>query len=179
MESESSCLQLSVGQKTYLIDQPLIYEIAHQICLWLGLADFELSIEFVTPEQMRELNRNYRQKDSSTDVLSFPQQEWEQAITLDQPYQSHTNARQSYTGPELLGDLVISPADAEANANQIGHNIDREVCFLLVHGILHLCGHDHVKADEEKLMTEQQQHIMAKLSDLKPQAIWNNCVRIK
>ncbi|MFW7378860.1 MAG: rRNA maturation RNase YbeY [Oligoflexus sp.] len=178
MESDSSSLQISIEQKTYLIHQPVIDEIVQHICLWLGIDQFEVSVEFVEPEVMRELNREYRQKDRSTDVLSFPQQEWDAPLSLEQPFQASPRSSDDAI-PELLGDLVISPADAEANARGIGHSIDREVCFLLIHGILHLCGHDHMEAAEEELMTKQQQLIIQRLEELRPEPIWNHCVRIK
>lgn len=64
----------------------------------------------------------------------------------------------------MLGDLVISLEDAARNANDIGHSLDREAGFLIVHGILHLCGHDHMEPAEEELMTSMQRSLMDRMN---------------
>ena len=94
-----------------------------------------LSISFVGSRKMRNLNRQYRNKDYGTDVLSFL-------------YEGE--------GPRA-GDLIISPENAAKNAQKLGHHLDREICFLIVHGVLHLCGFDHeLKRDEIKMFRRQR-----------------------
>lgn len=177
LESDSLSLEICVEQKTYLIQQELIDKITHQICQWLGVEQFELSIDWLTPAAMQEINREYRHKDRSTDVLSFPQHDWDHPLTVERPYLVDPNLSSDI--PRLLGDLLISPADAEQNAHAIGQGLDRETCFLIVHGILHLCGHDHETKEEEILMTTEQQNIMQRLESLSTEPIWTHCARIK
>lgn len=131
----------------------------------LELGPCELALEFVGPRRMRSLNRNFRAKDRSTDVLSFPQNTWRQPVeVVARPkvlrQRQKTDDNPLISMPLILGDLVISLEDAEKNAKKIGQGLDREVCFLIVHGLLHLCGHDHQIPKEEQLMLQQQEKAM-------------------
>lgn len=95
-----------------------------------------MSIVFVSLEQIQELNKNYRQIDKVTDVLSFPN---------DDP------------DDKTLGDIFISMDKAKEQAISYGHSFEREVGFLAVHGYLHLLGYDHhTKEDEEKMVFMQE-----------------------
>ena len=144
----------------------------------LDLARYELSVSFVTPQSIQELNSSYRQKDSVTDVLSFPQQTWETPKCF-QPTAAPLKSR--YSGPPLvLGDLVICLEKAQENAQSIGHSLDRETAFLLIHGILHLAGHDHEDPEEEALMTcEQTKFLEAMLKAASiDQPLWHQCVSL-
>ncbi len=145
----------------FSVDPTKIEDTANFICRSLGFENWELSISFVESEEIRRLNKEFRNIDKSTDVLSFPQQEWDEPVTLEHPFKQ---PKTKTPIPFMLGDLVISLDDAHANAKDIGHGLDREAGFLLVHGILHLCGHDHMEADEEELMTSQQRKLMEKMS---------------
>ncbi len=111
----------------------------------LGLADAELSILLCDDETIRKLNRRYRKKNRPTDVLAFPMQEGP-GPSLD-------------TG--LLGDVVISLPTATRQAKRGDRPIIQEVTFLLAHGLLHLLGHDHATAREEREMTAKTQALVA------------------
>ena len=111
----------------------------------LGLADAELSILLCDDETIRKLNRRYRKKNKSTDVLAFPMQEGP-SPSVD-------------TG--VLGDVVISLPTATRQAKQADRPIIEEVTFLLAHGLLHLLGHDHATAREEREMKAKTQDLMA------------------
>ncbi len=112
----------------------------------------EVSVTFVDNEQIRELNVEYRNKDSATDVLSFPLgdgKEWD--INYD-------------TSSIMLGDIVISMERAIEQAELYNHSLRREVGFLTVHSMLHLLGYDHENGGlEETLMREQEEKILEKL----------------
>ena len=99
----------------------------------LGSAEAELSILITDDAEMRELNRRYKKLDRATDVLSFPM------------------------GGALLGDVVIS---AETAARRAGRRLDREITFLLVHGVLHLHGHNHKKLGERRKMRARERELM-------------------
>ena len=95
----------------------------------------EIGLMFVDNEQIREMNSAYRDKDSATDVLSFPMYEADEAIEDEEEI--------------LLGDIVISLERAAEQAEEYGHSLEREVMYLLVHGLLHLAGFDHMEDDEK------------------------------
>lgn len=113
--------------------------------------DFEISLTFVDDEEIQNLNRDYRQKDVSTDVLSFPMLEIEDFDNLEDLAQF---------GPILLGDIIISMPTAQNQAKEYGHSIKREIAFLVCHSILHLLGYDHIDEDERKEMEQMQTDIM-------------------
>ncbi len=113
---------------------------AKQILSALGYIDVELSLLIVDDEEMARLNREYRQVDSSTDVLSFPMWEGEYGDVCR----------------ELLGDVVISAPTAQAMSGERGISPDAVMDLLLVHGILHLVGFDHELGEEEAHAMEQK-----------------------
>lgn len=112
----------------------------------------EISVTFVNDEKIHELNRQFRNIDSSTDVLSFPLGEnGVYDINLD-------------TGAKMLGDVVISLQHAVKQAELYEHSLDREVAFLTVHSVLHLLGYDHEGGGLEKVhMREKEEEILTKL----------------
>ena len=149
--------------------------LAQSILAMLNLDACELCISFVSAQRLRELNRSYIKIDKVTDVLSFPQTAWKRALCT-----GRTGAKQRdlHAPPSSLGDIVISPARAQENAEAIGQPLDREICFLLIHGILHLCGHDHQKAREEAVMIAEQKKILARLASAGAKAPWRGCVAV-
>ncbi len=167
----------SSSSMIYRIDPDKIESLTKHICAGLGVSTFELSWDFASDEEMQALNRQYREKDRSTDVLSFPQQEWEEPLAFETPTGEDFDSEHDGP-PEMLGDVVISPNVAHENAKNIGHALDREIAFLLVHGILHLCGHDHMNPAEEERMTKEQQTIMKYLESLPEGPLWIDCARM-
>jgi probable rRNA maturation factor len=116
------------------------------------LTEGEVSVTFVTNEEIQELNRTYRDKDQPTDVLSFPMYEAE-----EEDIEVSDEAE-----PLLLGDVIISVPRAKEQAVQYGHSFERELGFLVVHGFLHLLGYDHQDEQTEKDMFAKQEDILAK-----------------
>ncbi|MBQ5321193.1 MAG: rRNA maturation RNase YbeY [Oscillospiraceae bacterium] len=112
----------------------------------------EVSLSFVDNKEIRELNRDFRDKDLETDVLSFP---------LGENGDYDENPENGY---KLLGDIVISVEKAYEQADLFGHSKEREIAFLTVHSMLHLLGYDHVNSEEEELvMREKQAGILLKM----------------
>jgi len=103
---------------------------------------------------MRELNREHRQKDRPTDVLSFPLYEPD-AFERN----GHTHPREAVAGERMLGDIVISVDTAQTQAAEYDAPLAREVERLLIHGVLHLCGHDHEKAGERRVMEREERRL--------------------
>lgn len=116
--------------------------------------DAEVSVSFVDNETIHKLNLEYRGKDKPTDVLSFPMTDGDEEngdIDLS-------------TGAVMLGDIIISAEKAMEQANEYGHGIEREICFLAVHSTLHLLGYDHeTSEDDEKCMNQTQEAILQKI----------------
>ncbi len=114
----------------------------------------EVSVTFVTNERIRVLNKEYRNKDSVTDVLSFPQ--------YDQLFSEPRSS--DYL---CLGDVVISLDRAKEQAMDFGHSFEREVVYLTVHSILHLLGYDHLLEDEQRTMRAKEKDILKALNIFK------------
>jgi probable rRNA maturation factor len=165
---------------TFEIQAETIERLTRAICTGLGLPDYEVSWDFIDQDEMKALNHQYREKNSSTDVLSFPQEEWDEPLHFTPPQWPLPDTGNSEDEPpQMLGDVIISPEDALANAVSIGHSLDRETAFLLVHGILHLCGHDHMEAQEEQRMIAEQQAIMAFLERAEQSPLWTGCCEVR
>jgi len=112
----------------------------------------EISVTFVDNEQIRELNAQYRNKDSETDVLSFPMGE-------NGVYDVNHD-----TGAKILGDIVLSMEKAVEQADQFGHGLEREVGYLTAHSMLHLLGYDHENGGMERVrMREKEEMVMTQL----------------
>jgi len=112
----------------------------------------EVSVSFVSDEEIHDLNRDYRAVDRPTDVLSFALQEGE-----DFPEPT------DFEADPMLGDIVVSIPTAVRQAEDYGHSIEREVAFLLAHGFLHLLGYDHQSPEEEREMFQIQEEVLEQL----------------
>ncbi|WP_079509791.1 rRNA maturation RNase YbeY [Mesobacillus jeotgali] len=110
----------------------------------------ELSVTFVSNERIQEINREYRDKDRSTDVISFAMEEiGEGEIEII-----------GEEIPRVLGDIIISIPKAREQAEEYNHSFMRELGFLAVHGFLHLLGYDHMNEQDEKKMFDRQKDIL-------------------
>lgn len=110
----------------------------------------EVSVTFVTNDRIQEINKEYRDKDLPTDVISFAMEEiGEGEVEL-------VGAEM----PRILGDIIISIAKTKEQAEEYGHSFMRELGFLAVHGFLHLLGYDHENAEDEKIMFTRQKDIL-------------------
>ncbi len=109
--------------------------------------EYDLSVNFVDDKTIREINKNYRNIDSKTDVISFAMLDNLDIVSQD--------------GSDLdLGDIFISIETAKAQAISINQSTEREILFLFIHGLLHLLGYDHIeKSDEEVMFTLQEEII--------------------
>ena len=123
------------------------------------LDDAEISLIFTDNEGIKSLNRDTRGKDSVTDVLSFPMLEQDDDGTLI------IYDEDILDGKVLLGDIVICAERAVKQAEEYGHSIMREMCFLAVHSVLHLLGYDHERSkEEEKIQFAKQEEILDSLN---------------
>lgn len=121
-------------------------EVAAKIHL---LADIvQVSVSLVGDEEIRQINRDYRGVDKVTDVISFALDEGEEFVVLDAPEE------------RLLGEIVICMPQTLRQAEEYGNSVERELCYLTVHGFLHLLGYDHIDENDKDLMREEEEQIM-------------------
>ncbi len=114
----------------------------------------EMSVSIVSPEEIRQLNKQFRNVDSVTDVLSFPTVDANRSVI--NPYDF--DDIDPDTGRLNLGDVIICLQRAKQQAAEYGHSLKREMCFLTLHGLLHLLGYDHMnKADEDQMFALQEE----------------------
>ena len=110
-----------------------------------------VSITLTTPDNIHKINKQYRDVDRETDVLSFPLIDFDNESLPDDGSKIY------------LGDIIISIERAKEQAKEYGHSIDREIGFLTAHSMLHLLGYDHMVPEEEKEMFEKQEEILNNL----------------
>jgi probable rRNA maturation factor len=131
-----------------LVDQNALSSLAAEVLAITGSpGDSAISLRITGDDEIQQLNRDYLGKDAPTDVLSFP-------VPFDDPE----------TGMPYLGDIVISLPTAIQQAESAGHPTEEEVKLLLVHGILHLLGHDHATPEEKSAMWALQERILVQLN---------------
>ena len=108
-----------------------------------------VSVSFIDNEEIHKINKEYRKIDRPTDVISF--------AFLD----NEDRAKEYASGmPVILGDIYISLDKADEQAKDYGHSMKRELCFLFVHGLLHLLGYDHMTKEDEEIMFPLQDKIL-------------------
>ena len=115
--------------------------------------DFEVSIRFVLEDEIKQINNEFRSVNKVTDVLSFPILDFNSEEDINQEI-AEKNAS------IMLGDIVICKQVAKRQAKTFKHSLKREVCFLALHGFLHLLGYDHIEKEDEKVMQTLAEKIL-------------------
>ena len=110
---------------------------------------------------IHELNRQYRQVDAPTDVLSFPMIPFQKEADFSAVEEEGADCFDPESGELLLGDIIISAEKVLEQAEQYGHSVKRELAFLMVHSMLHLCGYDHMVEEEAGVMEEKQGRVLS------------------
>ena len=119
-------------------------------------SDVNISLNFVSGEEIKSLNKQFREIDRQTDVLSFPN-----LNKLPKQSLAEFDADRNFDdGLLFLGDVVICKKVAYAQAKEYGHSKKREICFLALHGLLHLLGYDHIEKDDEVEMQTMADKIL-------------------
>lgn len=111
-----------------------------------------VSIVLTDPENIQKLNKQYRQIDKPTDVLSFPMFEKEEIETVIK-----NNALEH---EDILGDMVISISQVERQAEEYGHSFERELSYMIVHSFYHLLGYDHIEENDKKQMRKKEENVL-------------------
>ena len=116
--------------------------------------DVEVSVTLTDDQEIKQINADYRQIEAVTDVISFPQIDWENELG------GYTNL----AGEDIiLGDIVISVDQLIRQATQYNHSEERELGFLVAHSMFHLLGYDHIDTDQEQAMITKQETVLGKL----------------
>ncbi|MDG2977211.1 rRNA maturation RNase YbeY [Latilactobacillus curvatus] len=116
--------------------------------------DTEMSVTFVTNERIRQINKEYRDTDRATDVISFAIEEYPEEEGLP------ANFEELFDIPKNIGDLFVSLEKAAEQAETYGHSFERELGYTMVHGFLHLNGYDHIHSEDEAQMIPLQEKIL-------------------
>lgn len=114
-----------------------------------------ISITLTTPEHIHKINKQYRNVDKETDVLSFPMFEKEE---IDEKIKN-----QDFEHEDVLGDIVISIEKVKEQAEEYGHGFEREFSYMIVHGFYHLMGYDHIKDEDKAIMRPKEENVLKKL----------------
>ena len=130
------------------VDEALLNKVADYAMMSEDVNNGVVNIIIVDNKKIREINKEYRKIDKETDVISFALEDDDTFIELP---------------IRVLGDIYISIDKVKAQALEYGHSLKREICFLVVHGILHLLGYDHMNISDEKVMFSKQDKILDEL----------------
>ena len=124
---------------------------------------YQISLLFVDNEEIREINKENRNIDKVTDVLSFPMLDYEEEKVFKDMYLNYEFDETFKDGDELvLGDIVLSLERALEQSIEYNHSFEREASYLVVHSVLHLLGYDHMEEEERKDMEKRQEEILTK-----------------
>ncbi|MSS64019.1 rRNA maturation RNase YbeY [Velocimicrobium porci] len=115
----------------------------------------EVNVVLTNNKEIQMVNKEFRDMDKPTDVLSFPMLEYDRPSNFED-FEEAYDCFHPETGELLLGDIMISVERASEQAKEYGHSLEREIAFLTAHSMLHLCGYDHME-DEERVVMEQKQ----------------------
>ena len=114
-----------------------------------------ISITLTTPQNIHKINKQYRNVDNETDVLSFPIFEKKE---LDEKIKT-----KKFEYEDILGDIVISIDRVKEQAKEYGHSFEREFAYMLVHGFYHLMGYDHIKEEDKAIMRPKEEKVLKRL----------------
>ena len=126
----------------------------------LNNLNFYLSITLTSPKEIHKLNKEYRNVDKETDVLSFPMFEKEEIDNI-------IATQKKNLVPEPIGDIVISIAKVEEQAKEYGHSFERELSYMIVHGFYHIMGYDHIEEKDKIVMRPKEEKILEILKQIR------------
>lgn len=146
---------LDIEENTEYVDT--LNKVLEECFLEEDLKDKKLYVNIVltNPENIRKMNKEYRNIDKETDVLSFPM------------FEKHELEERESLNEDILGDIVISIERVSEQAKEYGHGFERELSYMAVHGFYHLMGYDHIDEEDKKIMRQKEEVVLEKLKILK------------
>jgi len=147
--------------KDVIAGEVIDYILKKENCPW----EVEVDILITDSDEVQDYNREYRDIDKTTDVLSFPNIDWEAPADYSSVDEQEFNA--SSFNPEtdlpILGEICLNKDRIISQADEYGHSIKREYAFLIAHSMLHLLGYDHMEEDEASVMEDKQKEYLSQL----------------
>ena len=122
--------------------------------------EVQVNVVLTDNEGIREMNRECRKRDRETDVLSFPNVDFEREGVFEIDEDREADYFDPDSGELILGDIMISVDKVKEQAENYGHSLRREFAFLVAHSMLHLCGYDHMEEEEAKVMEAKQRDVL-------------------
>ncbi len=153
IEWEAECPGKEAAEE--IIRQAVLAVLDYENCPY----EAEVSVLLTDDDSIRTINRENRGVDAATDVLSFPMNEYPAPGDFSL-LEEDEDAFDPESGELLLGDIVISLGHVREQAALYGHSEKRELAFLVVHSMLHLCGYDHIRDEDRRVMEERQRGVM-------------------
>lgn len=123
-----------------------------------------ICVTLTNPKNIREINKEYRNTDKETDVLSFPMFEKDELDKLIAKNLLKTLDLKDGVLQDIMGDIIISIERVEEQAKEYGHSFEREFAYMLVHGFYHLRGYDHMVEEEKTKMREKEENVLSQLN---------------
>lgn len=139
-----------------IIENTVIAALDYEKCPY----EAEVNVLLTDDEEIHRINKEFRDIDRATDVLSFPMGDYETPSDFEALEEQSEDYFNPETGELLLGDIVISVEHVIEQAEKYGHSQTRELAFLVAHSMLHLCGYDHMEDDERIVMEKKQAEIL-------------------
>lgn len=146
-----------------LAEEVIVFSLSHEAFPY----EAEISLTLTDNAAIQEINRNYREMDRPTDVLSFPMLNLKTAGDFSCMEEDTGDNFNPDTGEALLGDIIISVPKVIEQAAAYGHTAKREFAFLIVHSVLHLLGYDHMTQEEAAFMENKQENILKEMNILR------------
>ncbi len=152
-------------QNKIKIEKQIIYRVEEIIKYALNKEEVDVPIEvsviFIDNEKIREINKEQRNFDKVTDVLSFPMLDYPKGQVYKEVYKHHKFTDVDLNeGKLVLGDIVLSLERAAEQSDEYNHSFEREVCYLTIHSVLHLLGYDHMEDDDKIKMRKREEEIL-------------------
>lgn len=152
-------------QNKIKIEKQIIYRVEEIIKYALNKEEVDVPIEvsviFIDNEKIREINKEQRNFDKVTDVLSFPMLDYPKGQVYKEVYKHHKFTDVDLNeGKLVLGDIVLSLERAVEQSYEYNHSFEREVCYLTIHSVLHLLGYDHMEYDDKIKMRKREEEIL-------------------
>lgn len=157
---EKECKANFDFEEKELLETIIAYVLEQEQCPY----EAEVSVTLVSREEIHRINKEFRQVDRPTDVLSFPMMEYDAPADFDGELFCRTRTLSPESGELVLGDIVLCSDVIKEQAKEYGHSELREFSFLTVHSMLHLLGYDHMEEEERAFMEERQRVLMRGLN---------------
>ena len=149
----------------FAFDWTALYEKVAEKVLELEDCPYETEVNLLVTEMdtIHQMNLDTRQIDNPTDVLSFPNLDFNTPSDFSRAEEEFADCFNPDTGELILGEIILCGRKVMDQAKEYGHSIEREFAFLIAHSVLHLCGYDHLTKEEEEIMFKKQEAVLSGL----------------